>query len=155
MKIGILSDTHNVLPKEVFDYFAGAQYILHAGDIGGQEIITDLESIAPVFAVYGNMDSHPLVSSLKRVYFFKLAGLKFCLTHIIGSAKSFAYELFKMKNEADIVIYGHTHIAEKIDYSDIVFINPGSASSPKHGTSRSVAVLTIEDKKVEVDFFYF
>jgi putative phosphoesterase len=155
MKIGILSDTHNVLPKEVFDYFKGVQYIVHAGDIGGQDIVTDLESIAPVFAVYGNMDSHPLVSNLKRIYFFKLASLQFCLTHIIRSAKSFAYELFKMNNEADIVIYGHTHLADKTKYGDILFINPGSASSPKHGTSRSVAILTIEGKKAEVDFFYY
>ena len=155
MKIGIVSDTHNLLPKEVFEYFSDVQHIIHAGDIGGEGIITDLESIAPVFAVYGNMDSHPLVTNLNRIFFFELGGFKFCVTHIIGSAKSFAYELFKMEKEIDIIIYGHTHLAEKTSYNDILFINPGSASSPKHGTSRSVAVLKIEDKKAEVEFYYY
>ena len=62
MRIGILSDTHGSLPHEVFNIFNGIDYIFHAGDIGDISIIRDLEALCPVFAIYGNIDSWPIIS---------------------------------------------------------------------------------------------
>jgi putative phosphoesterase len=60
MKIGLISDTHGHLPGKVHDAFKTVDLILHAGDIGSQDIINELETIAPVYAVHGNIDGWPL-----------------------------------------------------------------------------------------------
>ena len=154
MKLGLISDTHNDLPSEVFTAFQGVDQIIHAGDIGSEDIISDLCTIAPVKAVYGNMDTFPIVSRYKRIDFFKLAGKTFCLTHIIGTPKSFAYQLFKMNKQADIVITGHTHQVEHKVYNNIHFINPGSASQPKHKKRGSVGILDVNENNLKVEFIY-
>ena len=64
MKIGLISDTHGLLRSTVFDYFRQVDLILHAGDIGGRDILTALEAIAPTKAVYGNTDNFPLATEL-------------------------------------------------------------------------------------------
>ncbi len=154
MKIGLISDTHNKLPAAVFEVFKDVQQIIHAGDIGSEDIINDLSAIAPVKAVYGNMDTFPVVSRYNRIDFFKLAGRTICLTHIIGKPENFAYQLFKMNKKADIVISGHTHQYEHKIYNNIHFINPGSASMPKYTKNGTVAILEISDKAVEVELIH-
>ena len=119
MRIGLISDTHNRVPARVLDDFAGVDLIIHAGDIGSQKVLDELKVIAPVKAVYGNMDSSPLVGNLRRIDCMKVEGLNLCLTHIVNSPKSFAYELFKMGKETDIVVFGHTHRAEKVWFKKI------------------------------------
>jgi putative phosphoesterase len=152
MQIGILSDTHNTLPAEVFDIFRNVDLILHAGDIGSEAILTDLESIAPVRAIFGNTDTFPLVSRLRRMEIFKIEGFRFCMIHAIRSAKAFAFELLKMQQEVDVVIYGHTHTPQKSVFNKITFINPGSAASPRHGLKGSLAVMRILDGELDVEF---
>ena len=154
MKIGIISDTHNNLPSAVYDVFAGVDMIIHAGDIGSVNIITDLEAIAPVKAVYGNMDSYPLVSRYRRIEFFNIKNYSCCLTHIIASHKAFSYELFKMSPKVDLVIHGHTHHAENTTFNNILFVNPGSASQPRSGGRGSVGILIAEDNKVDFQLIY-
>ena len=154
MKIGIISDTHNHLPDPVFDIFSDIDLIIHAGDIGSENIITELQTIAPVRAVFGNMDKFPLVSNLKRMDLFTLDGCRICLTHIIGTHKTFAYELFKMNLTVDAVIHGHTHRAENIVFNNIRFLNPGSISQPKSGSRGSVGILNIEGSKMEFQIQY-
>ncbi len=155
MRVGLISDTHGQLAPQIFDLFQGVELILHAGDIGNEQIITELAALAPVRAVYGNTDRFPLVSRYKRIDFFMLGKFCACLTHIVSSPKSFAYELFKMNKCVDLVIFGHTHRAEQSRFKDILFINPGSASQPRYGKTRSVALLEIEHTEVKVKFKYF
>lgn len=155
MKIGLISDTHNQLPARVFDDFAGVDLIIHAGDIGSQRVLDELKIIAPIKAVYGNMDNHPLTGNLCRTDFLKIEGAFLCITHIVNSPRSFAYELFKMGKKTDIVIFGHTHRAEQVWFNHILFINPGSAVQARDGRGPSVAILTIEEGKAQVDFIFF
>jgi len=155
LKVGLISDTHGRLAAEVFDLFKEVELILHAGDIGNEQIILELSAIAPVKAVHGNSDRFPLVSRFKRIEFFKLGKFCACLTHIVSSPKTFAFQLFKMDKCVDLVIYGHTHRAEQSRFKDILFINPGSASQPRYGKARSVALMDIYDDNVMVDFKYF
>jgi len=154
MKIGIISDTHGKLPTEVFDIFAGVDQVIHAGDIGNQHVIDELKVIAPVRAIYGNMDTFPLVSRLNRMEFFALENYSFCLTHNIGSPKAFTYELFKMNRRVDFVIYGHTHQPEKTEYNQVIFINPGSVVQPRYSRRGSVAILEINGGEIKLEFIH-
>lgn len=155
MRIGLISDTHGHLAAEVFDLFAGVDFIIHAGDIGKEEVLIELASIAEVKAVLGNTDRYPLQSKLKNIVFFERENIKFCVTHIVPSVKTFAFQLFKMNQKADVVVFGHTHKPTQIMFNEILFVNPGSATLPRHIKKRSVALLTVESKSISVDFKYF
>lgn len=155
MRIGLISDTHGFLPAEVFTIFDGVDLILHAGDVGKEEVLIELASIAEVKAVFGNVDHYPLQSKLKNIEFFEREAIKFCLTHIIPSPKTFAFQLFKMNQKVDVVVFGHTHQPEQLRFNDILFVNPGSVTQPRYSKGRSVALLEIESKKISVDFKYF
>lgn len=152
MQVGIISDTHNTLPPEIFGIFEKVDMIFHAGDIGAEQILQELETIAPVRAIYGNTDTFPLVSRLRPMELFKLDGYRICMIHAIRSPKAFAFEMLKMKEEADIVIFGHTHTSVKTVFNNIVFINPGSASSPRHGLKASVAIMKLGGSGIDVEF---
>ncbi|APF16930.1 phosphodiesterase, MJ0936 family [Caldithrix abyssi DSM 13497] len=155
MKVGLISDTHGYLAPEVFSIFEGVELILHAGDIGNEQVIAELSAIAPVKAVYGNSDRFPLVSRYKRMNFFRLQKFYVCLTHIVSSPKTFAFQLFKMDKNVDVVIFGHTHRAEQARFKDILFVNPGSASQPRYGKAKSVAIMVVSNENIKVDFKYF
>jgi len=144
MVIGLISDTHGHLPAAVFDVFKNVDHILHAGDIGKEEIIFALKTIAPVNAVYGNIDSWPVVSKYPRMEMIDLASKSFCLIHDIVNIKYFRFELFKKKQAPDIVVYGHTHISGHEFHQQILYINPGSASRPKKSKKGCVALIKIE-----------
>jgi len=153
MKIGLISDTHGHLPADIFTIFSNVDLILHAGDVGSENVLIDLQAIAPVTAVYGNMDHALTGSQLPRVAYVKAEELMLCVTHILNSPKSFAYELYKMNKKADVVIFGHTHRPEVQKYNDILFINPGSIAYPRDEGGPSVAVLTVVGNQTEVTFY--
>ena len=152
-KVGLISDTHGKLSGNIFEIFSGVNLILHAGDIGGQDILTDLSAVAQVKAVYGNMDVSAEYRTLARIDFLNIENITLCMTHIMNSYKSFSYELFKLNRSADVVVFGHTHRAEQTKYKDILFVNPGSVHSPRGGGKPSVAIMTIDDRDIEVDFY--
>src|ERR1051325_1305850 len=105
--IGLISDTHGLLRPEVHTALAGVDLILHAGDVGGEDILMELELIAPVKAVRGNTDEleHPRLTPAIDI---EIAGRTIHVSHghEVGSptpAKLLA------KYSADIIVYGHTH----------------------------------------------
>ncbi len=149
MKIGIISDTHGILPGAVFDVFNGVDQIFHAGDIGNQDVIQGLEIIAPVNAVYGNVDTWPLVVNYRKMLVTELQGLRICLIHDIIKPKYFSFQLFKKNIEVDIVISGHTHATSYEMFRGIYYINPGSAVKPRGRKFGTVAILDLADKKLE------
>ena len=153
MKIGLISDTHGHLPADVFTVFSEVDLIIHAGDIGTEEVLIDLRASAPVTAVYGNMDHSLPGGRLPRIAFIKAEELTLCVTHILNSPKSFAYELYKMNKKADVVIFGHTHRPEVQKYNDILFINPGSIAYPRDEGGPSVAILSVAGSETEITFY--
>jgi uncharacterized protein len=150
VKVGVISDTHGYLDSRVEKIFAGVDHILHAGDIGYTSIILELELIAPATAVMGNCDSdggYPLTQIAE------VAGKKFLLHHIVNPwALSEDIKNRVVKNQPDVVVFGHTHkkFAEPVD--GIFFLNPGYAGKPKSGTERSVAILHIEGDNFRAEF---
>lgn len=150
MKLGLISDTHGFLDPRLTRIFKGVDYILHAGDIGPDFLIAQLESIAPVTAVLGNNDD----STCFPLTQIKVLGeVKFLVHHIV-SPRALGEELKARitTEKPDVVMFGHSH--QKFDQviNSVRFVNPGYAGKPKFGAERSVALMEITDKNVEVRF---
>jgi putative phosphoesterase len=144
MKIGLISDTHGVLPEEIFDIFRDVKHIYHAGDIGKPEVIQGLEIICPVHAVYGNVDSWPVTIYYPNILIHEVLEKKVCVYHDIIKPKYFSYQLFKKGIDADIVISGHTHVAGYEMYRNILYINPGSSSKSRDRKWGTVMILDLK-----------
>jgi putative phosphoesterase len=139
LKIGVIADTHGWLDPQAPALFAGVDYILHGGDIGSSDVLAGLEVVAPVTAVSGNTDCDP---AWRDTEILELAGRTFLLQHIVDPHRpdpALRERLNRVR--PDVVIFGHTHqpLAETI--GGILFLNPGSAKSPRGGTPRSIAIL--------------
>jgi len=146
--IGIISDTHGVLPVEVFDLFAGVNQIIHAGDIGSDDILIELGTIAPVVAVFGNMDHGDVRRKLKERLDFHLCGFDFVVTHIPMGTTYF--------EKPTIRISGHTHSASVVEKNGSYIINPGTASQPRRSAVRSVAkLMLLGNAKADAHILYF
>ena len=150
MKIGVISDTHGWLDPKVLELFTGVSHILHAGDIGPDDIIAELETIAPVTAVIGNTDSS---SAFRPTEAVTLAGRKFLVHHIVNPhALKEELQLRIARERPDAVVFGHTHQAFCETIDGVLFFNPGSAGKPKFGRGRTVAILHCEEKEIRPEF---
>jgi len=139
MKIGVISDTHGFLDPKVTEIFTGVDHILHAGDIGNDSIIVELEAIAPVTAVLGNTDSSPTFRITEVV---TLADRKFLVHHIVNPhALKEELELRVAREKPDVVVFGHTHNVFCETIGGVLFFNPGSAGKPRFGRGRTAAIL--------------
>ena len=145
--IGVISDTHGLLPSGVANAFKKVDLIIHAGDIGAEKILAKLEKIAPVLAVRGNMDYGNWASQLPTTEIIKIGRISLAVTHI---ASHLNQEPDKAGYKA--VISGHTHRPDVYEKNGITFINPGSASYPKFGQPRSAAVIHIKGTDLSVEF---
>src|SRR5690606_4805074 len=111
MRLGVISDTHGLLRPEVFHAFEEVDHIIHAGDVGPIDIITELEAIAPVTAVYGNTDDGEIRSRLPRVAEVEFDGFRIVVTHGDQYGRGVPNEKFHASfPDADILIHGHTHL---------------------------------------------
>ena len=146
MKIGLISDTHGILPERIFDIFKDVKHIYHAGDIGAPEVIQGLEIICPVHAVYGNIDTWPVTIYHPHILVHQIQNQKVCVYHDIIKPKYFSYQLFKKNIDADIVVSGHTHVAGYEVFRNVLYINPGSASKPRDRKWGTVVLLNIDEE---------
>lgn len=148
MQLGLISDTHGHLPHSVHEALAGVDYILHAGDVGPMDIITELEAIAPVRAVLGNTD-YGIALPESRVEEFW--GERILIHHIVDVdyPSQIMRELLKSETP-DIVVFGHTHVPFDDHRGGIRYINPGSASRPRGGSPPSVAILDFKSGALAV-----
>lgn len=146
MLIGVISDTHGKFHPTIPSHFAGVATILHAGDIGGPTIIPQLEAIAPVLAVTGNVDwGGPLDRHYPRVQRLDVEACPIYMTHIGGRPNEVHRRLPTPR--PNVYICGHSHIALVEQREDVLYLNPGSAGAPRFGRPPSLALLTIEAGK--------
>jgi putative phosphoesterase len=140
--VGVISDTHGLLRPEVTAAFADVQLILHAGDVGGLSVLDALSALAPVEAVYGNVDdAHD--PSLARARVVTLGGVTIHVSHGHELGRPDA-ELMLARYRGDVVIFGHTHRAVVVrDAGGRVAFNPGAAGPRRFDLKPSVARLTI------------
>ncbi len=123
MLIAILSDTHGLLRPEVLPALAGAAHILHAGDVGDPAILTALETIAPVTAIRGNIDTHGPCAQLPATEAVELDGRLFYLVH-----SSHDLDLNPAAAGIACVISGHSHKPLIETRDGVLYLNPGSAA---------------------------
>jgi uncharacterized protein len=138
-RVGVLSDTHGLLRPEVIKQLQGSDIIIHAGDIGSEMIIPELEKIAPVYAVRGNVDNGAWA-------------YKFPLTNAVQIGETFIY-VYHGHLELDLapdknfqaVISGHTHEPLIEKHNGILYLNPGSAGHKRFSLPVSMAFLQLDD----------
>ena len=145
MRLGVISDTHGLLRPEVFDAFAGVDQILHAGDVGRLDLLTELETLAPVAAVYGNTDDSELRSTLPKVATLQLDGFDIVVTHGDQLGSPTPEALNAAFPEAQILVFGHTH-RPLLTVVDVVVtvMNPGGAGPRRFNLPPSVGILELE-----------
>ena len=145
MRLGIISDTHGLLRPEVFDVFKQVDHIIHAGDVGSIDIITELEALAPVTAVYGNTDGFDLRARLQRVARLELDGFSIVVTHGDQFGSPTPEALNQAYPEADVLVFGHTHkpLLETVDMV-VTAMNPGSAGAERFGLPATVGIMETE-----------
>lgn len=150
MRIGVISDTHDHLDPRVLELFQGVDHILHAGDIGLPWIILHLEAIAPVTAVTGNTDQ---AVDFKETEIVNLADRKFLVHHVVDpQAPQEKLKKRIIRENPDVVVFGHTHkkFCETIDQT--LYFNPGYAGKPRFNLPRSVAILECDKEGVTANF---
>ena len=155
--VGLIADTHvptraRRIPEGVFKIFENAEFIVHAGDLVELSVIDELERIAPVLAVHGNMDSPDAKEQLQPIDSLKLFDWKIGVTHDPGAL----FGIRKMnaivkKHGFDVLVYGHTHNSSVKWDGNILFINPGSPTNPipPFIVKPSVALLKITKDEVK------
>ena len=148
--IGLISDTHGMVRASVHTALAGVELILHAGDVGGDEILDELALIAPVHAVYGNTDS-PADPRLRAYLSETIGGLRIHVSHGHEVGSPTPAKLLEAY-PADVIVYGHTHRQLVTQSSDgRLVVNPGAAGARRFKLEPSVARLTIADGQAEVE----
>lgn len=154
MTIGILSDTHGYFHPKLPEVFSEVDLILHAGDLGREEILDGLEALAPVRAVYGNVDGWDIRQRAPEHHRFEVDGLSFWMTHIAGRPGRWQRGMGKaLRREApDVFICGHSHIlrVERVeDLGGMLFINPGAAGREGFHQVKTCVRLQLEDGKLQ------
>lgn len=150
MKVGLISDTHGFLDPRVHSDFEGVSHILHGGDIGYDEIIFELRTIAPVTAVLGNNDAG---LNYRDSEVLALAGKKFLIHHILVPRAPHRVIRELIEHESpDIVVFGHSHQQHNETIGKTLYVNPGYAGKPRFRLERSVALLHCDPDGTRVEF---
>lgn len=139
MKIGVISDTHELLRPEVARCFAGVSHIIHAGDIGALDVVDGLRRIAPVTAIRGNVDRDEWAKEFPETETLHLGGRHFYVLHDLNELKARTVE-----PGIDVVISGHSHRV-RIEVADgVLYLNPGSAGRRRFQLPITVATLELD-----------
>jgi uncharacterized protein len=145
MRLGVIADTHGLLRPEVFEVFAQVDHILHAGDVGPASLLTDLEALAPVTAVYGNTDGVELCQRLPQVATVELDGFEIVVTHGDQFGSPTPELVQSAFPTAEIIVFGHTHrpLLTLVD-TVVTVMNPGGAGQRRFNLPPSVGILELE-----------
>jgi len=149
-RIAVISDTHGLIDRRVLELCAGADHIIHAGDVGAAAVLEALASLAPLTAVRGNRDRDALPEEAAG----EVAGLRFVVAHKRRDLK--AGHPDPEAEGVGLLVYGHTHQPE-LRYRGhvpgrlpVLWLNPGSASAPlSHDPRPSVALVVVRDGEPE------
>jgi putative phosphoesterase len=149
MKIGIISDTHGLLRPQVFEVFAGVEHILHAGDVGDPDILVELAALAPVTAVWGNVDGMELRARVPEVARLELGGVRIAIVHGMQFGSPTPQKVAAAHPDAGLVVFGHSHRPLIQPVGPTLAVNPGSAGPRRFTDPVTVALAEIEDGAVQ------
>jgi len=137
MKIGVISDTHGLLRPEALDRLSGVDHILHAGDIGGVEVIDQLRVIAPVTAIRGNNDTGGWAQAYPEEAVLELQSRTILILHDLKTL---------LERRYDVIVSGHSHKPNIETKGGVLYLNPGSAGPRRFKLPISVAILELGTK---------
>ena len=147
--IGLVSDTHGLVRPDIFTALDGVELILHAGDVGGPDVLAELATIAPVQAVAGNTDppgTPGLPDSVER----EIDGVRIHVSHVNELGRPTPERLLVAYSH-DVIVYGHTHRQLITRADERLVINPGAAGPRRFSLMPSVARLAIENGRADVE----
>ena len=149
MLIGLVSDTHGLVRPELHTALAGVELILHAGDVGGDDVLDELQLIAPVLAVYGNTDmpgDPRLAAAIDQTFDDVLIHVSH--GHEVGSPTP---EKLLARYAAQVIVYGHTHRQLVSHAEGRLVVNPGAAGARRFKLEPSVGLLRLDGDRVAVE----
>ncbi|TVQ66536.1 MAG: metallophosphoesterase [Balneolaceae bacterium] len=158
LKIGLLSDTHNYLDPAVKEHFSDRDEIWHAGDFGSVKIADELEEIAPLKGVYGNIDGQDIRNRFPLHLRFNSGGVDVWMTHIGGIPGRYCIPIRDelTTNPPSLFICGHSHIlkvSRDKELGNMIFINPGAAGRQGFQQNRTILRFSVDQgvlKNMEV-----
>jgi putative phosphoesterase len=149
VKIGLISDTHGLLRPEAVEALRGSALILHAGDIGRSDLIGELEQIAPVQAIRGNIDRESWALRYPEARVVEIAGTRILMLHDVNTLA-----IDPAAEGIDVVISGHSH-RPSIEHRDgVLYLNPGSAGRRRFSLPISVARIDAGASGIEAAIIY-
>lgn len=145
-RIGILSDTHGYLDENIFDYFKDVDLILHAGDIGTQDVTDKLKAFKPLYAVYGNIDGQELRAEFPENQLVEIEGCKVFITHIAGAVGKYNARVNNIiqQQKPDVLVCGHSHIVKVIKDPKYGFLHINSGAAGVHGFHKMRTIIRFE-----------
>jgi|SRR5947209_7002303 len=147
--IGVISDTHiphfKKLPDAIWAHFAGVELIIHAGDLSRLSVIDELETIAPVVAVQGNIEEEEVILKLPIKREITVGGCRIGIVHILWDSHNRARIARQEFPDARVVIFGHSHIPWNEEVGGQLLFNPGSATDRRRQPRCSIGLLHIDD----------
>lgn len=138
MRIGLISDTHGLLRPQALAFLRGCGHIVHAGDIGRQQVLDDLRAIAPLTAIRGNIDTGDWARALPETRELELAGVRLYVLH---DRKQLDRD--PRAEGIRVVVSGHSHKPGIDERDGVLYINPGSAGPRRFSLPVSAAELVI------------
>lgn len=154
MRVVVLSDTHSPrrwksCPPRVAAHLRDAEVILHAGDVCTADVLDELTQYAPVHVVLGNNDGPDVAAwGAPETLELTLAGLRIAMIHDSGQASGRAARMHRLFPDADLVVFGHSHIPMDQTAAGVRIFNPGSPTDRRRQPHGTVGILDIEDARI-------
>jgi uncharacterized protein len=149
-RVGVISDTHiphfSQLPASLWTHFAGVELIMHAGDLSVLSVIAELETIAPVVAVQGNVEREEVELKLPIKREIVVGQCRIGIVHILGDRAHYGETARREFPDARVVVFGHSHDPYNQEHGDQLLFNPGSATDRRRQPTCSIGMLYIDDE---------
>jgi putative phosphoesterase len=147
LRVGLVSDTHDLLRPEVLDYLRGSHHIVHAGDICSEPVLDALRQLAPLTAVRGNNDGGPWAQALREAETIELGGV---VIHVVHDRKALV-----LPPGVRVLVSGHSHKPLVEEGEGVLYVNPGSAGPRRFKLPISAGELRIRDGSVTAHLAQF
>ena len=143
-RIGLISDTHDLLRPEALDFLRGCDRIVHAGDLCGEAVMVGLAAIAPVTAVRGNNDRSEWAATLPEALSLTVDGVALYVIHDVADLAR-----LPPPPATRVVVHGHSHKPAVVERDGMLFVNPGSAGRRRFSLPISIGALLVDAGRVE------
>ncbi len=137
------------LPAECLRRLEGADVIFHCGDFVSADVLEELRALGPVEAVYGNMDEPALKEALPELRVVQVEGVRIGMVHVPGPQSGRSARLASRFPDAQGVVYGHTHVAERVRVAGVWILNPGSPTERRRAPSRTMLELGVDGAELQ------